>query len=49
MPRRLQCRRIDAHPDCWLFSPEEASLQAPVVLSLDDYESIRLIDREDLT
>ena len=49
MPRRPQCRRIDGYPDCWLFSPEESSAESPVILTLDEYESIRLIDREDQT
>lgn len=48
MARRQQCRRIGAYPNCWLFSPEEES-QGTVLLSLDEYECIRLLDREGLT
>ena len=48
MARRTQCRRIGAYPDCWLFSPEEGAREA-VQLSLDEYECIRLLDREGLT
>ncbi len=48
MPRKPQCRRIGGYPDCWLFSPEEPGGE-PVQLSLDEYECIRLIDREGLT
>ena len=48
MARRTQCRRIGAYPDCWLFSPEEGARET-VQLSLDEYECIRLLDREGLT
>ena len=48
MGRRQQCRRIGAYPNCWLFSPEEES-EGTVLLSLDEYECIRLLDREGLT
>ena len=47
MARRPQCRRIGAYPNCWLFSPEEG--EGTVLLSLDEYECIRLLDREGLT
>ena len=47
MARRQQCRRIGAYPNCWLFSPEEG--EGTVLLSLDEYECIRLLDREGLT
>ncbi|MBR5998660.1 MAG: DUF134 domain-containing protein [Deltaproteobacteria bacterium] len=49
MARKPQCRRIGGYPDCWIFSPEESSKEMPVVLNLDEYESIRLIDHENLT
>ncbi len=49
MPRKPQCRRIDGYPDCWLFSPEEGGQAEPVILTLDEYECIRLIDRERMT
>ncbi len=48
MARRPQCRRIGAYPNCWLFSPEEGA-EGTVLLSLDEYECIRLLDREGLT
>ena len=48
MARRPQCRRIGAYPDCWLFSPEDGAAET-VLLSLDEYECIRLLDREGLT
>ena len=49
MARKPQCRRIGGYPDCWIFSPEESSAEMPVILTLDEYESIRLIDHENLT
>ncbi len=49
MPRRPRCRWIGGYPDCWDFSPEEASVETPVIMSLDEYETIRLLDREGLT
>ncbi len=49
MARKPQCRRIGGYPDCWIFSPEESSAEMPVILNLDEYESIRLIDHENLT
>ena len=49
MARKPQCRRIGGYPDCWIFSPEESSKEMPVILNLDEYESIRLIDHENLT
>jgi len=49
MARRQRCRWIDAYPDHWEFSPEEAAESEPVVMSLDEFETIRLLDREGLT
>ncbi len=49
MPRKPHCRRIGGYPDCWVFSPEERSQSDPVVLTLDEFETVRLLDREGLT
>lgn len=49
MPRRQRCRLIGGYPDNWGFSPQEASSAAPVVLSLDEFETVRLLDREGMT
>lgn len=49
MPRRQRCRRIEGYPDHWEFSPEEVSDKEPVVMSLDEFETIRLLDREGMT
>ena len=49
MPRKPRCRWIDSYPDHWGFSPDEDSDKEPVVMSLDEFETIRLLDREGLT
>ena len=49
MPRKQRCRWISGYPDHWEFSPEEASDKEPVVMSLDEFETIRLLDFEGLT
>ena len=50
MPRKTRCRFIGGYPDCWRFTPEDAPEDAETVtLSLDEYEAVRLLDREGLT
>ena len=49
MPRKQRCRWIEGYPDHWEFSPEELSNNEPVVMTLDEFETIRLLDREGLT
>ncbi len=49
MPRKQRCRQIGAYPDYWEFSPEELSGEEPIIMGLDEFETIRLIDREGLT
>ena len=49
MPRRPRCRRIGGYPDHWTFSPDEIAEGEPVVMSLDEFETIRLLDREGMT
>ena len=49
MPRKQRCRWIGAYPDCWEFSPEEDTEEEPVIMSLDEFETIRLLDREGMT
>ena len=49
MTRRPRCRCISQYPDHWSFSPEDASSDESVVMSLDELETIRLIDKEGLT
>ena len=49
MPRRQRCRCIGGYPDYWAFAPEGAAEGEPVVMTLDEFETIRLLDREGLT
>ena len=49
MPRPTRSRRIEGYPDHWSFSPDNADDAEEVILALDEYEAIRLIDRERLT
>ena len=49
MPRKQRCRWIGGYPDHWEFSPEEVSDGEPVVMSLDEFETVRLLDREGMT
>ena len=47
MPRPMKCRKVCHFPKTQVFSPvgdEAASL--PVILTVDEYEAIRLIDKE---
>lgn len=49
MARTPRCRRIHCYPDYWSFAPQGAEHAEVISLSLDEYEAIRLIDREKLT
>lgn len=49
MPRPHKGRRICALPDCTDFGPRNACCTQAVTMTLDEYETIRLIDLEDLT
>lgn len=49
MTRRPRCRCISQYPDHWSFSPDEVSSDEIVVMSLDEFETIRLIDKEGMT
>ncbi len=49
MPRPKRCRRICAEPAYDVFLPEGIAGGEPVVLTLDEYEAIRLIDLEKKT
>ena len=44
MPRPQKSRRICCYPDYWSFAPDMDSANDKVVLSLDELETIRLID-----
>lgn len=49
MPRPTKCRRVCRYPETQLFQPQDARDQEAVVLTVDEFESIRLIDRERLS
>ena len=49
MPRPCKRRRICAEPDCRTFGPRDDRVAEAVVMTLDEFETIRLIDLEGLT
>ena len=44
MPRNTKCRRICQMPLHCKFSPDAPSPRSPVILSVEEYESIRMMD-----
>ena len=49
MPRPCKRRRICAEPECRSFGPRDSRERERVVMMLDEFEAIRLIDLEGLT
>lgn len=49
MPRPQRCRRICNEPTITVFSPKGTENMEPVVLTIDEFEAIRLIDTEKQT
>lgn len=49
MPRPQRCRRICCEPEFEKFSPSGAADTGSVVLTLDEFEVIRLVDLEKQT
>lgn len=49
MPRPQRCRRICAMPSHRRFAPEDKPGPEAILLTLDEYEAIRLMDKEGLT
>ena len=49
MPRPQKCRLVCAMPSVNRFSPDRVQNEEPVLLRLDEYETIRLIDYASLT
>ena len=46
MPRPPRCRRICGKPQIDTFCPNEGGGGTPILLTLDEYEVIRLVDLE---
>ena len=49
MSRPTKCRRICRYPETLVFQPQDAGGREAVVLTVDEFETIRLIDRERLS
>lgn len=49
MPRPPRCRQIDSYPDHWRFAPVDSDSEEVLFMTLDEYETIRLIDKRGLT
>ncbi len=49
MPRPTKCRRVCHYPETLLFAPPEGAEREAVVLNVDEFEVIRLIDKEGLS
>jgi predicted DNA-binding protein (UPF0251 family) len=49
MPRPQKSRRICRYPDYWSFAPDQDAANDAVTLTLDEFETIRLIDYQEKT
>ena len=49
MPRPQKCRRICAMPRVKSFAPDGASTRGVIAMTIDEYETIRLMDLLDCT
>lgn len=49
MPRPTKCRRVCSFPETVEFSPKGEITGKPVILTVDEFETIRLIDKENLS
>lgn len=49
MPRPTKCRRVCYFPEILEFSPAGEGNGEPIVLTIDEFETIRLIDKEGLS
>ena len=48
MPRPKKCRRVCGIPPCGSFGPDQGGDGEAVLLTLDEFETLRLIDLEGL-
>ena len=49
MPRPTKCRRVCYFPEILEFSPAGEAHGEPITLTVDEFETIRLIDKEGLS
>ena len=51
MPRRVKCRKVCHYPQTLEFLPQNNNAQElePIILTVDEYEAIRLIDRHGMS
>ena len=49
MARPTRCRRVCSEPSCKGFAPSSVKSAGEVVLAVDEYEVIRLVDYEKRT
>ncbi|WP_455264386.1 DUF134 domain-containing protein [Phascolarctobacterium sp.] len=50
MPRKVKCRKVCHYPQTLEFLPQNNNAeQEPIVLTIDEYEAIRLIDRRGMS
>ncbi len=49
MARPTKCRRVCHYPETLGFSPSDGKTSDPVIMTVDEFEVIRLIDREGLS
>lgn len=50
MPRKVKCRKVCHYPQTLEFLPQNNNAeQEPIVLTVDEYEAIRLIDRRGMS
>lgn len=50
MPRPVKCRKVCHFPQTLEFSPVDGTAEKePVIMAVDEYEAIRLIDKEALS
>ena len=49
MPRPHKCRKVCSLPNCTDFVPKNKYCEQTILMTIDEYETIRLIDLEELT
>lgn len=50
MPRKVKCRKVCHYPQTLEFLPQNNNAeQEPILLTVDEYEAIRLIDRRGMS